>query len=130
MPILHSINEELGLVISSWVGEISDADLLPSYKKLYENKIWKPGFNEIVDVRNAQVKSVTSKGLLQLSDLVKSYVKEKGIEFKTAIIAPEDLQFGLSRVYEAISHESPEKIMVFRDLNDAFDWLDIDIKKD
>lgn len=112
------------------MGEISDAELLPSYKKLYENKIWKPGFNEIVDVRNAQVKSVTSKGLLQLSDLVKSYVKEKGIEFKTAIIAPEDLQFGLSRVYEAISHESPEEIMVFRDLNNAFDWLGIDIKID
>jgi hypothetical protein len=126
VPILHTINEELGVVLSSLVGAISDSDLLPSYKQLYENEKWKPGFHEIVDLRNAQMNGVTSEGLRQLSSLVESYTNGKCESFKTAVIAPEDLPFGLARIYAAISSETPERVMVFRDLNKAFEWLGIE----
>ena len=66
MTILHTINEERGIVLSSFLGAISDADLLPAYKQLYENKRWKPGFHEIVDFRNAQMEGVTGEGLHRL----------------------------------------------------------------
>ena len=126
MPILHTINEELGVVLSSWVGDISDSDLLLSYEQLYQNENWKPGFNEIVDLRNAELSDVTSEGLEQLSITVKQITAGKCEVFKTAVIAPDDLPFGLARVYEAVSADTPERVMVFRDLKHAFVWLDIE----
>lgn len=126
MPILHTINQELGIVLSSIVGAISDSDLLSSYEELYENERWQPGFHEVVDLRDAQMERVTSEGLQQLSSLVSRYTNVKTEGFKTAIIAPEDLPFGLARVYEAVSKETPESVMVFRDLNNAFEWLGLE----
>ena len=126
MTILHTINEEHGIVLSSLVGAIADADLLPSYKQLYENKRWKPGFHEIVDLRDAQMDGVTGEGLRRLSSLVEGYIAGKCDGFKTAVIAPEDLPYGLARLYEAVSEESPENVMVFRDLNQALEWIGVD----
>lgn len=126
MPILHTINEELGVVLSSWVGDISDSDLLPSYKQLYQNENWKPGFNEIVDLRNAELSDVTNKGLERLAIFVKQVTVGKCEVFKTAVIAPDDLPFGLARVYEAVSVDTLESVRVFRDLKLAFEWLEIE----
>ena len=126
MPILHTINKELGVVLSSLAGDISDADLLSSYKELYESECWQPGFHEIVDLRNAQMGGVTSDGLRRVSSMVESFTKGKCEEFKTAFIAPDDLPFGIARMYEVLSSETPENVMVFRDLNKAFKWLEIE----
>ena len=126
MPILHTINEKIGVVVSSWVGKISGSEILPSYKQLYESDLWKPGLNEIVDLRDADMSSVSSEILSDLAAMVEGYTKGKCQGFKTAVIAPEDLPFGISRIYEAHSYDSPENAKVFRDLNKAFEWLGVD----
>jgi len=70
--------------------------------------------------------SVSSESLTDLASMVEGYTKGKCQEFKTAVIAPEDLPFGISRIYEAHSYDSPETVKVLRDLNKAFEWLGID----
>jgi len=77
-------------------------------------------------VRNAQLDDVTSDGLHCLSLLVKDYLTGKCEEFKTAVIAPDDLSFGIARIYEAISFNSPESVMVFREKNEALKWIGVD----
>ena len=124
MAILHTINQEHGVVLSTWVGVISDSDLLQSYKQLYEDERWKPGFHEIVDAREAQVSDVTSTGLRRLSSMVEGYVA--GVGFRTAIVASKDLHFGLARLYEAVSDASPETVMVFREMDEAIEWIGVD----
>ena len=44
-------------------------------------------------------------------------------EFKTAVLTSEDAAFGMSRVYEVFSSESPEKVQVFRDRHEALCFL-------
>ena len=127
MPISHQINEDLNVVISNLEGKITDSELLHSYKNLYENPSWKPGFSEIVDMRKADMSNVSPTGLKKLSDLVTSYTINAKIQFKTAIIAPDDLPFGLGRLYEAYSDESPESTSVFREIDKAFEWLGLDL---
>lgn len=125
MPILHTINEEYELVVSLWVGEISDSDLLPSYKKLYENGKWRPGFAEIVDLRNAQMIGITGEGVRQLASLIQHHTTGKCEDFKTAVIAPKEIPLGMARIYKVHSDESLESVQVFRDLNRAFKWLGV-----
>jgi hypothetical protein len=40
-----------------------------------------------------------------------------------AFISPKDIEFGMSRVYEANANESGFKIKVFRNHEDAIDWV-------
>jgi hypothetical protein len=126
MAISHKVYTKHEIVFSSWVGTITDADILEAYKKLYEDERWKPGFNEIVDGRNAQPGGVTIDGLRQLEKLVERYTAGKCEGFRTAIIAPKDLSYGLGRLYEALSENSPESVRVFRDPGEALKWVGFD----
>lgn len=126
MAILHKIYEEYGIVVSTLVRAISDDDLVTAYQELYENERWKPGFNEIVDLRRADMEGVTGEGLRRLSAMVDHYVHGRSEGFKTAIVASDDLPYGLARMYDAISTDSPENVRVFKELDEALDWIGID----
>ena len=114
MGISFRIHGEHGFFISEWVGPISDSDLVPAYMELLGNEAYRPGFHELTDLRRAQMGGVTSTGLRSLALVVERHLAGKCDSFRTAVVAPEDLEFGLSRVYEAMSRESPEHVMVFR----------------
>lgn len=124
MSIEHSFFAEAGLVLTSWLGDISDEELLVGYKGLYEHPHWHPGFNELSDLSQADMRSVSRHGLEALQ---KSAVRYFGnTPFKTAIFAPHDLTFGFARMYEGFAAQSPQAITVFRDLQPALDWLHVE----
>ena len=124
MEIIHKINDEIKIVSSSWCGKIKDSDILLSYKMLYENKKWRPGFNEIVDFSKADLRAVSNCGLEQLAAIVEDYTKEKSKNFKSVVIAPQDLSFGLARVYEAHAPLN-ERVIVFRETHSALEYLSL-----
>ncbi len=123
MPIQHTIHENLKIVVSVWTGPVTDKDLIPAYKKLYENKKWKPGFNEIADFRETDMSKVTDSGLMSLANEVKSYTKGKA--HKLAIIAPKELPDTFAWFYEVYtsSTDSPEIAKIFYNLSDALKWF-------
>ena len=123
MPIEHTIHEDLEFVVSIWTGPITDKDLIPAYKKLYEDEKWKPGFNEIVDLRDADMSGRTKSGLVAAAKLVESYNKRKA--HKSAIIAPNKLSDEFAWFYEVYTSStgSAEIVKVFYNLSDALKWF-------
>ena len=126
MPITFEIHADQGYFVSTWRGEILDADLQSSYDALLRNEKYKPGYHEITDVRDADMKCVTGDGLRELSLMVRQRLGDDCIGFKTAIVAPEDLIFGLSRIYEVYSSDSPESVSVFREIVEALAWINME----
>jgi hypothetical protein len=45
---------------------------------------------------------------------------------RRAFVASSDVQFGLSRMFQILSDESPAEVRVFRDLAEARRWLGLD----
>jgi len=121
MAIDFKIFEDFNLVVSRWDGAIKTDDVFPSYQKLFENEKWRPGFNEIADLRNAGMHEFKSDGLQQLNKNISNYYE--GIAINVAIIAPNDLPFGIARIYEAYAYDSSECVKVFRKVNDALNWI-------
>lgn len=79
---------------------------------------------ELVDLSEADVSNVTADGLVSLAMTLADLFERDGIElYKTAVYSPEDLPFGLSRLYEAYTADSPESVQVFRDRDEALSWL-------
>jgi hypothetical protein len=124
MPIIFSINHESGYSISKFEGRISDEELLKAYEDFYMGEYWRPNQNELVDLSNADLTEITTEGMRCLSKFAESVFKAHNIlSVKTALYAPKDLLFGLSRIYEVISNGSPENVKVFRDILEAKIWL-------
>ena len=126
MTVSHHIVEKSRLVCTKWSGSIGDEDLLDGYRELYENPEWHPGFDEIVDLRSTDMTGVTSQGMQRLSRAVDEYVGGLDGKFKTAVIAPNDLPFGLARIYGVAAEGSTESVRVFRSEVDALDWVGVD----
>ena len=125
MPVSFTIFEERGFFLSTWSGAITDSVLLSSYKQLFEDEKYKPGFHEIADLRKARFDNLTSEGFRNLSKMVDSYLAGKCESFKTAMIVSHDFPYGMSRMYEVFSSNTPETVQVFRDPNKAIEWIGV-----
>ena len=115
---------ENGYFVSKFTGGISDDLLLTSYKEYYHTHNWHGQLNELADLSVADFSGLTSNGMRLLIEYTEKYCKEKGIdEFFTAVYAPNDLPFGMARMYQAMAEVSPENLQVFRELSRAEEWL-------
>ncbi len=84
---------------------------------------WEPGFDVLVDVREADVAKISGAGLRTVAEVIAGYMRGLEGQSKTAILAPHNAMFGLGRMYEAYTSQSPETVQVFRDPQQALSWL-------
>lgn len=123
MPIIHTINPEEKLVITLWLGRIGSEEAERSYEELYAREDWEPGFNELADLRKADMSDITAEVLAAISEIVESRLTAAGESMRTAVVAPDDREYAASQIYEAIAAETPEEFRVFREFEDAVAWL-------
>jgi len=123
MPITFRVLDKHRILLATFSGVINDEQVIRFWTEFYESDLWKPEYDEISDLREASVEAVTMEGVSKLASIAGQYTANINVVHRTAIIAPEDLTFGLSRFYEAISSQTPEVIMVFRDPASAVEWL-------
>jgi len=122
MSLSHRFYDERKIILTTWSGEISDSELIRFYMSTYNNSHWSPGFNEIIDLRDAQLETISNDTLIQLSELTTNCLK--GAELKLAIISPSELSSHIARIYEAFTHIPNESTIVVHHLNEALDWLE------
>ena len=123
MTILHSIDEDKGIVLTTWIGDVKDSELIPAYKKLYEDGKWKPGFHEIVDMRNAGLNTISNEGLHELHMLVRSYTEGKCDGFKSILVASDEIAHEIAIKYQSFSEDVLEEVSVFEGLQEAYEFL-------
>ena len=124
MSITFTINNKDKYFVALFKGVVTDTELLHSFVTFYESEQWIPGMNELIDLSVADVTQITSDGMRKLAVATEQIFRKNGVEFsKTAVYAPEDLSFGLSRMYEVMVDESPEYFYVFRDIDELKNWL-------
>ena len=96
---------------------------MSGYRALQGDDAWEPGFDVLVDVREADLAKLSSDGLRTLAVVIAGYMRGLEGKSKAAILAAHDAVFGLGRMYEAYTDESPETVQVFRDPQQALSWL-------
>ena len=124
MPITFQVNAKENYFISELRGNISDQELVDSFTAFYESDQWSPGMNELTMLCVAEESNITKEGLMRLAIVTTKFFKKHHIqETHTAVYAPDDLTFGVSRMYEMMIKDSPETYHIFRDLDEAKLWL-------
>ena len=123
MEITTQINEEENLRIHRVEGPIDVDRLTEMLSALYQSPGYDPNMNALWDLRAADFTAVTSEQISSVTGLVEKFWGKEG-EGKAALIVTRDLDFGLSRMYEMLlSGASPDRVMVFRDYDEAEKWL-------
>jgi len=124
MSITFTVNNKDKYFTSFFKGLVTDDELLNSFIAFYESEQWLPGMNELTDLSEGDASQITTDGLRKLAVFTEQIFRKNEVEFsKTAVYAPKDLAYGLSRMYEVMIDESPENFQVFRDIDKAKRWL-------
>ncbi|HEX6039855.1 hypothetical protein [Longimicrobium sp.] len=112
-----------GVRIAAFHGTVDGGELLHAYRTQLDHPDYDPSLDDLVDLREVEMLDVSAAALRELMSMF-SRVDALGYATRLAIVAHNDLGYGLGRMYEMMRDGAPEEVSVFRDLDEAFDWLD------
>ena len=123
MPMHFKVDLELGIVVTSVEGDVSDEDVIRHAQALLADPAVH-GLNELLDVSGREEISVSTGTVKAAARLL----RERGENRpggRLAILADSDPVFGMARLYQAHRDHPHGEIGVFRDRRKALDWLGV-----
>lgn len=125
MPVLYKIIPGLKAMYVSGKGKVSVEEIITEGARMFSDNEWRNGYKIMIDYRGITEFDVKTDDVMKIVNQDKSneYLFDKS---KCAIIACSDLVFGISRMWEALSGNKKTETMVFRDIDEAMEWLEVD----
>jgi len=102
-------------------GPVSTGEFKASLALMVSSQEYPPAVDVLWDVREADPASFDISLVGQAVSIRQNY-PQRG-DSKLAVVASDDLRFGLSRMYEMMTDEMPQDIHIFRTVADAEQWL-------
>ncbi|OAI47559.1 hypothetical protein AYO43_04275 [Nitrospira sp. SCGC AG-212-E16] len=99
---------------------MTDRELLAHVRALTADPRFAPHFRQLVDLRDVtdlQVAASTIREMLRLNPF--------GAGAWRALVVTKDEVFGMARMSQLLTDESPDELQIFRKLDDALQWLGI-----
>jgi len=119
MPASYKIDKKNRWVHTVHWGVLSHADIVSIVDRGLKDPDFDPTFGEIADFTEVTQVDVSAEDIRELA--------QKNIfspHSRRAIVVPNDLIFGLARMYEILRDLQGETgIRVFRTLDEALDWV-------
>ncbi len=128
MPIEFRICHGQRLVYAWGRGTLTDREIFE-----YQRDVWSrpdvAGYDELIDMSAVDHIAEPSRERVRELALLSAAMDAPQTESKFAIVASEDLAFGLGRMYETyrgLSQGSKKQVGVFRSLPEALAFLDVE----
>ena len=119
MPAFYKIDKGRGLVLSSASGVFSLADALGHQQRLLKDPDFDPSYSQIADFTHCTQFDLSGDDVRTMAERTVFSPSSR-----RAILVPNDLAYGLGRMFEMLRENEGEKgIRVFRALDEALDWV-------
>jgi hypothetical protein len=118
MSMSYTIDRARQLVRTRAWGVLSTADLQDSTSRLMADARFDSGYRSLVDLREVAGVSADMEALAQTAAVP---LFAEGV--RRAIVASSDVAFGVARMYAAFAARTGGDVQVFRELEDAKEWL-------
>jgi hypothetical protein len=123
MPTDTRIDRSRGLRTHRVTGELSLEAVLRTLGDVYADPEHDPDMDVLWDLREARVRRFSTRDVEDLRDFVSRHWGTGG-RGRAALVVSNDLQYGMSRMYEMLSQGTTRgQIRVFRDMREARNWL-------
>lgn len=123
MTVLTTIDAAAGIVTHKVTGDLLFEDVRQAYAIRTGHPEFRPEMGILWDLSEANASRMTSSDIRRIAGLNKARLKKNGVRYKAAFIAPRDIEYGLSRMYEMFADASLVENRVFRTHEEARRWL-------
>jgi len=110
------------LLFVRFTGELSEEDLVKYAQRAAANPAIPPAHDELIDLSRAEIADLQSHTLRRIAELFAGGDRTPE-RSRVALVAADDVSYGLSRMYQAFRSHSPLDLRVFRDVAEARAWL-------
>ncbi len=118
MPADYRIDVPSGCVFSRANGVLTDAEILAHQARLTADPLFAPGMDQLLDFRDLEGVEV---GTETVRRLVAGNPFGEGS--RRAAIAANPLVYGLARMFQTLSDETPDTFKIFESADAAREWL-------
>ena len=129
MPVDYKIIESRKLVYARLIGTVDASALAQHFKDLSQDDRYISPMKKLVDCRSCDDYRLSTEDEKKLASL-KEVFADKFHNERCAIVAPTNLLYGSNRAFQEQSFDSVIQTMVFRNINDAITWHQLDISED
>ncbi len=123
MPVSYEIKADDGYVEARYVGVVTMAEVRTMFETYLGDPDFRTDLTHLVDLSQINADSIGFSEVFALSGMFSRSIAETGRQMRIAIFAPNELTYGLSRMFESLS--GPEKgvdARIFNDLAAARCW--------
>jgi len=115
MPTRLSIDTKAGMVYSTYYGDMATADLVQHIATIRKHPDFNPDFDELIDASGVRSFDVPSDDVRELASRDSPFHARA----KRVLVAPQDLVFGLGRMFQTFGSEQRPHFIVVRTLDEA-----------
>ena len=116
MPTRLSIDVKARMVYSSYYGDMTTTDLVQHIASIRKHPDFDPDFDELIDASGVTSFEVPSDDVRELA----SHDSPFHAHAKRVLVAPQDLIFGLGRMFQTFGSEQRPHFIVVRTLDEAY----------
>ena len=121
MAIQQHLDGERNVMVFTVLGSLHFEELRSTLESIYAEREY--ATRSLFDMREATPGGLSGPEMEALVGLIRS-LRAGRAHSRWAIVAGHDVHFGLARMFEAYASKLPVEIHVFRDPDEALDWLE------
>jgi hypothetical protein len=123
MSVQSTVDPNSGVIVHAVSGMLDIDEVVSALERIVNHPLFRPGAHVLWDFSGARSGNLDARELRNLVRQVGERMDGRGEGYKTALVAPRDVDYGLARMYEAYASELPVELCVFRSSGEAWDWL-------
>jgi hypothetical protein len=124
MPMTYTIDASRNLITAVATGVLTDAEVMTHRSAPTSDRRFSTGMRELSDLRKVTDFRVTAAGIHNMVAGDMRMVPAGGMH-PLAIVAGDDIAYGMSRMYQTLGEPHIRSVGVFRRYEDAAAWLGI-----
>lgn len=123
MPISYRFDKSLNVVFVKGRGKVSREQLVDLATRMVADPELPSSRGELIDCHETQPMGISTSALREVARIFTDGDAMR--RCKTALVANQDLAYGLLRMYAIFRDESASEFRVFRETREAEEWLDL-----
>ena len=126
MPIEFSTSLDLDLLYARWYDRVDLAQFKENFKRYLSDENYRPGRTELIDLSDLAHFDLDFRRIWGILSMVNAQLPGVKVTTRTVLIAPFDLMFGFSRMFQSLAENAGGvKVEVYRNEEDALTALDL-----
>lgn len=126
MTISYDVFADLNVVKFTYVDDVTENDTAESYLRYLADKEFMPSGHILIDQGHCSFSDADFQSMSRVAARLRPLQRARMPGSRTAIFAPRDVQFGISRLFQTVSASTTDRLLeVFRTREESVAFLDL-----